>query len=260
MPPVRRPLEVALAQPLPVRRLHGLHPLREWLSAPARFLGQHLRQVGQLAGALHPGMRGEDLLDQGGAGARQAHDEDHLPSQLAGCAFGWRVERLVECRHAGGKRGAIPVSAASGQVVGLLDGPQRGCRMTMIVLRGGQREADRDQVVVAVAPVLQRRLHAGDVVLAELAAAQIGQTPPRHAGAGVLGQHAPILGRGLVSMALHAQDVGKQRARLHVARLQLHGALQCRGRLVVADRARQHHAQVVPGHAESWLQLAAAPQ
>jgi hypothetical protein len=75
--PARRAFHVALAQPLPVIGRHRRDPLRIMTSTTPGFLDQHLRQVVQFARTFDRRMRGEDLLHEGGTGARQADDKEH---------------------------------------------------------------------------------------------------------------------------------------------------------------------------------------
>ena len=80
-----RMLQVALAQhseidpPSRFEQLRIDEVLRETVAAPAQLQ----RQVVQLAGVFDLGMSAQDAFEQGGAGARQADDEDRLRALVA---------------------------------------------------------------------------------------------------------------------------------------------------------------------------------
>src|SRR5258708_28655865 len=62
--PTRRAREVVRAEPPPVFGARLLGPLRKRRAATAPFVTEHALQIVEFAGALHVGMRGENLFDQ----------------------------------------------------------------------------------------------------------------------------------------------------------------------------------------------------
>ncbi len=130
----------------------------------------------------------------------------------------------------------------------------------MVVERLGEREAERDAIVVARARIGERCADAIDVGRVELRRLEIGQAPPRHAGVGLRRNDAAVFGRRFLCVVADAQHVRQQRARGDMIGCEADGFLQRDDGLVMAHATRQQHAEVVPGDRKARLQLAAAAQ
>ena len=89
--PASGALKVVAPEALPVVGARLRDPLRERHGAAHGLLLDHAAEVGQFAGAFDLRMGGEDLLDQGGAGARLADDEDGFVAERGIAGRGQRA-------------------------------------------------------------------------------------------------------------------------------------------------------------------------
>ena len=125
-------------------------------------------------------MRGEDLLQQGRAGTRQADDEDRVGPVAAETLPRrqeiWREQRFLQPDIAVDRLGAIADLALLQRIAALVTA--EGLAVVAAIL---QRLAEREAEMIAVdrrglGPRLLR-LHAGDLVLGETIGLEIGQAP-----------------------------------------------------------------------------------
>jgi hypothetical protein len=210
------------------------------------LLTQHPRQrgdLGQFHRALDQRVAGQDLFDQGRAGARHAHDEDRVRRGRA------ETGTLMEEFRGIDFRGALQAGAGG---VGRIRHPRQAQRVARaVMLEGGrvlvavfQRLAQREVQVQAVLGVqvaaLQLRAHPGDVGIVEAEGLEVGQAPPGIAEARFERGAAPVGGDRALRVAGGLQCVPQAQPDPGLVRMPGEDALVQPDRFVVIASAAQH--------------------
>ena len=193
-------------------------------------------------------MAREDLLDQGGARARQAHDEDRgrarravtlpLLEELA------RVDAARAQQAARGLLGPIrhelePDPVALGVV------PERALVLGLVLERLAERELEV-AALLAVDLAAQRGAHRRDLVGGEAEGLEVREAPPGLAVARVERDRAAVgLDRARL-VAGRAERVAEAEPDLRVARILLEQGFVERDRGFVVAHAAEHHRLEVP--------------
>ena len=207
--------------------------------------------VGQLHRALHPGVAGEDLLDQGRPGAGHTENEDRVGSRAA--------LTLARGEQGGREHGDAPADMAGNLAGIIIDQRAAPAIAFRIMMEGGsglpqilQRLAEREMEMEAILPadrrVRQRGLHRGGICRIELHRLQIGEAPPDLAQPGGRGERAAIGGDAVRLPADRLQQMAVAHPDLRLIGEALQHGFVKRDRLLIgADAAERGRLQILVG-------------
>ena len=219
-----RRVQIALAVAAPVVALQPPHGFRKLLigGAVAAYGGGDAAQDRQFGGAFHLAVAGENLLDERGARARQADDEDRIRRRLTAAGDGCQ-KRAVEHRHDAGvallHRHRIVLHLRPVQPVAGVELRPGAVVVFGVLQRLAEREAKVDLLAVVQVAAFELASHGANLGRFEAEHLQIGQAPIRFAEAGAQRDRAPI-GRQRRWLVAHRLQCMRQ-AQLRAGRIRM---------------------------------------
>ena len=229
--------DVCIAQCAQLRRAKrgdALEHIACWQGRVERDFTGEVRDQRELGRALDQRVAGEDLLDQSRSRALQAKNEYRRIRGRALIGAGAQEIGGVERDRSidfGGKDRSPRINRRGAQAIAGGIMVECGDRLATVLERLGEREMERDAVVVAARG--EQLLHRRDIVVGEAKLLEIRQHPPRSAIAGLNQDRVTQRGHRFVGAAERLERIGQADPQAGELRLHRHQLAQSRNLLVM---------------------------